>query len=480
MFRNKTYSQPDDRTLSSINPRPRSYQEYTPEPLYEILTPLNTFPSKSKSVYSSSSSDSDFLTPQASPKISRSSSRSHAQTYKADPTHLSYSYENFQDNPIQKDRRRIPRVAKNTVEYTVSTRIDKPRKVPPRASLEPIPTPRKSTLGRSRDGSREKEPYYKVPPPNPVPVNHSDHLYSEPVYKHAKNARRTQLPKQASFASDESNTSELSDNYDFVSIKEEQAKIPVKENKSKKAEIRTKNKKTELEAKTLEKDSSLSSRSSNKSKKNSETTDDKNSNKKPMKSSENRAKKVPELVSNYVPVEMPLRPDWFDLQPPLEPEQRPKSIIDGVLYTSRSLLETNQKSKPLAFNLILPEIFETYDVCRHHPKLEKDSSSEKLKFSDKKEPNLKDSEKKEQHRKNSDSKELNLKDYDGKEPHLKSSERKEPDRKGSDREEPVLKGFEKLDKSEDQKYFKENNVNESQGKVTRSNIRMHRFNITLR
>ena len=317
------------------------------------------------------------------------------------------------------------------------------------------------------------------------------------MYKHAKNARRTQLPKQASFASDESNTSELSDNYDFVSIKEEQAKIPVKENKSKKAEIRTKSKKTELETKTLEKDSSLSSRASNKSKINSETTEDKNSNKKSMESSENRTKKVPELISNYVPVEMPLRPDWFDLQPLLEPEQRPKSIIDGVLYTSRALLETNQKSKPLAFNLILPEIFETYDVCRHHPKLENKSNSEKLKVSDKKEPNLNDSDKKEQHRIHSDITELNLKDSDRKEPNLKSSERKEPDwkgsnrkeldlksserkeldRKGSDRKEPDLKGSEKLDNNEDLKSLKKNNVNESQGKVTWSNIQMHLFSI---
>ena len=131
-----------------------------------------------------------------------------------------------------------------------------------------------------------------------------------------------------------------------------------------------------------------SSPKSKKDKKSFEKMEEKNVVKSPVKHSEYKKVNTPVLVSNYVPVEMPLRPDWFDMKPPLESDLRPNSIIDGVLYTSGSLLESNQKSKPLAFNLILPEIFETYDVCKQHPKLIKRSGSEKFKDSDTKELKL--------------------------------------------------------------------------------------------
>ena len=56
---------------------------------------------------------------------------------------------------------------------------------------------------------------------------------------------------------------------------------------------------------------------------------------KPTPKSE-RKKRSPELPAkhqDYIPVEMPMRPDWFnDLQPKEKP--KPKTIVDGVLYTS--------------------------------------------------------------------------------------------------------------------------------------------------
>merc|ERR1719450_803773 len=80
------------------------------------------------------------------------------------------------------------------------TREQYPKKEPhTRTSQDPIPTPRKTSLTRSRNQSTEsinrmnsltreqypkKEPHYKVPPPNPKLVNPNDHhFYSEPLYE---------------------------------------------------------------------------------------------------------------------------------------------------------------------------------------------------------------------------------------------------------------------------------------------------------
>ena len=66
---------------------------------------------------------------------------------------------------------------------------------------------------------------------------------------------------------------------------------------------------------------------------------------------------------------MKLKPDWFDdLKIKEEPKTpKPTSIIDGVLYTSRALIEEHkEKDKKLnTFNLIEQEVFETYDVCKN-------------------------------------------------------------------------------------------------------------------
>merc|ERR1719342_2023844 len=82
-------------------------------------------------------------------------------------------------------------------------------------------------------------------------------------------------------------------------------------------------------------------------------------------------KKAARTFKNYTPVEMKMKPDWFDDLKIREEvkKPRPTSIIDGVLYTSRALIEeSNSKLKQQklnTFNLIEPEVFETYDVCKN-------------------------------------------------------------------------------------------------------------------
>jgi len=80
-------------------------------------------------------------------------------------------------------------------------------------------------------------------------------------------------------------------------------------------------------------------------------------------------KKAERIAKNYIPTEMPMKPDWFDdlkIKKDKKETPRPTSIIDGVLYTSKALIEADSKTKKLAtFNLIEPEVFETYDVCKN-------------------------------------------------------------------------------------------------------------------
>ena len=108
------------------------------------------------------------------------------------------SYQNVRDNPLINASRRS---SQSLNDETTSCKQIRPKMIPPRKSQDPIPTPRKSSLSRSRDQSVEslhkmslslprklypkKEPHYKVPPPNPRPVNpvHDCHLYSQIVYE---------------------------------------------------------------------------------------------------------------------------------------------------------------------------------------------------------------------------------------------------------------------------------------------------------
>ena len=77
--------------------------------------------------------------------------------------------------------------------------------VPPRRSQEPIPTPRKSTLGRSRVGTLE--PHYKVPRSNPIPVNLADHhFYEEPASRNDLNGNNFLEDKKVYVKSNDSSS----------------------------------------------------------------------------------------------------------------------------------------------------------------------------------------------------------------------------------------------------------------------------------
>ena len=79
--------------------------------------------------------------------------------------------------------------------------------------------------------------------------------------------------------------------------------------------------------------------------------------------------KTERKVKDYIPTEMKLKPDWFDdlkIKSAVSKTPRPTSIIDGVLYTSKALIDSDTKSKKLGtFNLIEAEVFEMYDVCKN-------------------------------------------------------------------------------------------------------------------
>ena len=163
----------------------------------------------------------------------------HYEPFEEPGMHLQYSYENFQDNPIMKDRRRISRQAKNKVEYTMPNKINKPRAVPPRSSIEPIPTPRKSSAYRSREQSREKEPYYKQPPSN-KPVHVKQNTSREPVHLHYDKARKRQRPHQAAYSSSSGSDSqtEQSDTYAVINYSDKHHQAAKKGNHSSKSELR--------------------------------------------------------------------------------------------------------------------------------------------------------------------------------------------------------------------------------------------------
>ena len=107
----------------------------------------------------------------------------------------SQSYQNVRDTPFINTSNRSSQTFND--EVTSSKQI-RPKMIPPRMSQDPIPTPRKSSLSRSRNQSVEslhgmnslprklinREPHYKVPPPNPRPVNPNDcHQYSQILYE---------------------------------------------------------------------------------------------------------------------------------------------------------------------------------------------------------------------------------------------------------------------------------------------------------
>ena len=452
--------------------RPRSLQETAREPIYEILSPVSQTINSNRSNkmqrnktnlsrYSSSSdSESDFKTPQASPRFVRNTNKSkkldrrNSDIYE-DIEIGSQSYQNVRDNPIMNSNsKKVP--AKKTEKTEIKSQPSKPKMIPPRTSQDPIPTPRKASLSRSRDQSVESlnslnslprkiypkktEPHYKVPPPNPRPVHPNEaHFYSELLYeddqefnrnntnnikeiesnnklssdkvKQRKSFQESQKPvnqKQQRGNDKLSRKSvEMKQKHqnDYPSGERSQVKHKQNLDKNAKTDLETNsgkvvtaadaNVKVELigeEDKFYDAQEECGEFMVKKSKAIATLPDGskypcvivqkkskgdnilrKESNEKTNDSPTETLppQKTPRTFKNYTPVDMKMKPDWFeDLK--IKEETRapgPTSIIDGVLCTSRALIDQEKdnlsKRKLNTFNLIKPEVFETYDVCRN-------------------------------------------------------------------------------------------------------------------
>ena len=447
--------------------RPHSLQEAAREPVYESVSPVpNTLHSSRPRagprhhISSSDSGEEDFKTPQASPRCLRQAkpqTLQQAMSIYEDVEVGSQPYQNFLDNPLINGNKRA---SQSFSEEPSNNRPARPKMIPPRTSQDPIPTPRKSSLSRSRDQSveslhslttlprkiypKKKEPHYKVPPSNPRPVNPNDcHLYSELVYEDDQkfNERNTnknsteavnnnmKLPdqirqnkQQESLKLSQKNQSsrkqeqeklsgkslekkqKYQNNYPHSSLRADGTQSKQKINICKNNDLENNsnrfadaNVKVELTGEddkfydaqehtgeVLVKKSKAIATLPDGSKYPCVIVQKKSKNDNILKK-ESKEKKEAALVDdtppkkyqrnfkNYTPVEMKLKPDWFDdLKIKEEPKTpKPTSIIDGVLYTSRALIEEHkEKDKKLnqklnTFNLIEQEVFETYDVCKN-------------------------------------------------------------------------------------------------------------------
>ena len=354
------------------------------------------------------------------------------------------SYQNVRDNPLINASKRS---SQSLNDETTSCKQIRPKMIPPRKSQDPIPTPRKSSLSRSRDQSVEslhkmslslprklypkKEPHYKVPPPNPRPVNpvHDCHLYSQIVYEDEgdkqsfnemdSRKKSTELGKRSQQAdkirqSKQKDRSKLSDkrqsspSRSVDSITKHQNNYPGGRKLSDGSRSRSKQKSNICKNGDLDNNSNELADSNVKVeltgeedrfydakeelvKKSKAIATLPDGSKYPCvivqkkaKSTENSLKRENKLkkedstppqksqrnFKDYIPVEMKMKPDWFDdLKVKDEPKgPQPTSIIDGVLYTSRALIEEEKckYQKLNTFNLIQPEVFETYDVCKNY------------------------------------------------------------------------------------------------------------------
>ena len=468
---NKKCKSNNSKSNNKVNHRPRSLQETSQEPIYEILTPVsNTFHTPKNHKYcSSSESESDFRTPQASPRVLRQNAKNRQKNINQSSIYEdieigSQSYQNFFDNPLVNGNGK-KRSSHISTEEPTNLHSSRPKMIPPRTSQDPIPTPRQSrSLTRSRDQSIEslhslntlpkklnpkKEPHYKVPPPNPRPVTPNEtHLYSELLYEDQDQKNTNKKHKEAVRSN-----STISDKIGQNKQKEV-SKLSVRNQSSRKQEEeRSVEKKQKLPSRRRSSESGGSSSHSSLSKhkqrscrnidlennsrqfadanvkveltgeddkfydategcdevmvkkskaiatlpdgskypcvivqkksktdSNSRRTSSENitENKQSKSVPSTVPKKAPRNFRNYTPVEMKMKPDWFeDLKIKEETKSpRPTSIIDGVLYTSRALIEqeTQNKHKKLnTFNLIEQDVFETYDVCKNYKEYEKAS-----------------------------------------------------------------------------------------------------------
>ena len=381
--------------------RPPRYLDHSPDSYYEIPNPPSTMKthSASKSIYSTSDSDSDFATPQASPKFNRSPILANKRNQQ--------SYQDLRRSTNQLTDRRSQSAQRPG---HVNSSGELKRNIPPRKSLDPIPTPRKSSRNRMSKHSNPRDPHYKSPSKVPIPIKGANQRELRKVQLLNLNMRIEDLTRDhhasSRFSSDESTCVEDSDSsssdiYAEIDIKpkKEVKKIKTAEIKNLKKTRKDKNpyeevkplpKKIELEVEEYNPYDEITPRVKRKSQKSVKKSREQHIEKKesrkvsssdksdsssvkyakptPKSKRKKTEEQEPEENRDYIPVEMPMRPDWFnDLQPKdKSAAPQPKSIVDGVLYTSGLYLddEGKKESKPISFNLIKPEIFEMYDVCQ--------------------------------------------------------------------------------------------------------------------
>ena len=427
------------------------YECVTPGPL--PYTPLQV---RSQAFSSSSDSDSDFRTPHASPrfvrhnpkpktkssnkvqssasKVSLASSRASASSSKRNnkPKMSSprvkpsssvilrdrgQSYENTQAFPgLSESQKHLS----STSLASTSSSGDRarPKLIPPRTCQEPIPTPRTRSLARrSRERSQEttgvsprgtgvrREPYYKVPPPNPrevtPPLPASTHHYeyldleggqgglqevAPPTPASGRRSSASSLSKSSLKKKSKANLDSSAvavtldeDGDTFYDTKEDAGDVLIKKSKGIATLpdgstypcviVQKKTKKGSLERGASGNDKkhnpmsltsidSFSSKDSIQSSPASATYSPKEVFKsvRPIReySPVSVSSKTSLPLKEYSPTPLPskshnskpaMNNDWLDALKPKVIEERspkPKEILDGVLYTSRALQEETQ------------------------------------------------------------------------------------------------------------------------------------------
>ena len=204
----------------------------------------------SKSMYSTSDdSDSDFATPMASPNRSPMlASKRHqlsCQDLRSSSNHHQLSsMQDLRGSSSQLSERRSQSAQRPG--YTNQSSIGlQQRSIPPRKSLDPIPTPRKSSKNRVPKYSNPGEPHYKSPSKVPIPVKGANQQALRSVQllnlsTRIEDLRRDTLPIPSSDTnnSDESTCVEDSDTdtYAEIDIKPKREKV---DKRIKTAEIRS-------------------------------------------------------------------------------------------------------------------------------------------------------------------------------------------------------------------------------------------------
>ena len=243
------------RHASTYQPPPR-YLDHSPDSYYEMIPQPPTASQQpshhrhSKSMYSTSDdSDSDFATPMASPNRSPMlASKRHqlsCQDLRSSSNHHQLSsMQDLRGSSSQLSERRSQSAQRPG--YTNQSSIGlQQRNIPPRKSLDPIPTPRKSSKNRASKYSNPGEPHYKSPSKVPIPVKGANQQALRSVQllnlsTRIEDLRRDTLPIPSSDTnnSDESTCVEDSDTdtYAEIDIKPKREKV---DKRIKTAEIRS-------------------------------------------------------------------------------------------------------------------------------------------------------------------------------------------------------------------------------------------------